>query len=1088
MTVEKYKIATSYQRSTRLDVDLSHLMFEKLILHESYKELIDKIVGQYESGQHAFTLTGPYGGGKSTFAVLLSGLLSSDEKIKKTAEKLLSKNTLNKFRKSFNSKPNGWVVIKVVSDSDDYITSLHSAMKNAIYDFWGKRAPKEISNLSKPRNYNSLIKQFELVSSYAAKKGGGLIIIYDELGKVFENAANNNTDVYFFQVLSENFNRSKNPCIFLGILHQAFQEYAKNTSQTIRDDWAKIQGRFIDLPFSIGIEEVIKLINNAISGPKAPKIAEDNCKKVVASLNDNRLKNLKNFDKELLGCWPLNPMTALLLGPISKRRFGQNERSTFGFLTSQEPFGFKYFLTNKLKKGNSYNPDMLWDYLKHNLEPAIIVSPDGHKWSEATTTIKRVEDKDVDKHVTILKAISIIDLFGKPYGLVANEKTLKLIFQDISVNELSHILKELQNWSSIIFKKHLDSYAIFSGSDIDLDSEFKYIENNLDTDTDKYLELIELEECVIAKRHYHEKGTLRWLDKRLCSIKDLNNQLDNWDTLKGEIGSFILCSEKIDNPEAYKKELPIFIGYSENINELKSCARDLRILNIAKENISSLAGDRVAREELFSRIDETTNNLKLMTKDSFNQAKWFFNGKLEDNKNLSYLASKIADVFYAKSPKINSEIINKDKPSSSAAAAQRKLLYAMVANSLNIIEETKYNNEKENLGIEKHPPELGLYLTLLNAEKIHKKDKKLGIWKFSRPTRGNFLEMWKAADNFLKSCGQTNKPLTDLYEIWKAEPFGLKAGVLPIYAMAHMLVNEDKAGFYLDGIYQPNLNAIFVERLSHSPKNITIRYFDSKGVHKDILTRYSKVLSEVLKTNAEEDALKVAKPIAKLGANLPEYTKLTKTLSSRTEKIRNVILRANDPIKLIADDLKEACGLKVSDTVNDEMMGNLKNSLKELQSCYDNLIVNLKREFFNEFNLKGNDQKNIEDLQKRAKVIKGSNVSSDYKLEGLINILSEATCDNNWIDLCASKLIHKRPKVWSDSDEKNFYIELHEFAKQFMRVEDYAKSKMFKSKLSSAEKKKIELLKNDIEPLLEGNDKKVQEKALLELLEKYIKK
>ena len=37
--------------------------------------------------------------------------------------------------------------------------------------------------------------------------------------------------------------------------------------------------------------------------------------------------------------------------------------------------------------------------------------------------------------------------------------------------------------------------------------QIKNIENNLDTDTDKYLELIELEECVIAKRHYHEKGT-----------------------------------------------------------------------------------------------------------------------------------------------------------------------------------------------------------------------------------------------------------------------------------------------------------------------------------------------------------------------------------------------------------------------------------------------------------------------------------------------------------------------------------------------------------------------------------------------------
>ena len=89
--------------------------------------------------------------------------------------------------------------------------------------------------------------------------------------------------------------------------------------------------------------------------------------------------------------------------------------------------------------------------------------------------------------------------------------------------------------------------------------------------------------------------------------------------------------------------------------------------------------------------------------------------------------------------------------------------------------------------------------------------------------------------------------------------------------------------------------------------------------------------------------------------------------------------------------------------------------------------------------------------------------------------------------MCASKLVNRRPKVWSDSDEKNFYIELHEFAKQFMRVEDYAKAKMLKSKLNPEEKKKIEILKVDIEPLLEGEDQKLQEKVLLDLLDKYRK-
>ena len=33
---------------------------------------------------------------------------------------------------------------------------------------------------------------------------------------------------------------------------------------------------------------------------------------------------------------------------------------------------------------NIFNFDLLWDYLKINLEPLILASPDGHLWSEAT--------------------------------------------------------------------------------------------------------------------------------------------------------------------------------------------------------------------------------------------------------------------------------------------------------------------------------------------------------------------------------------------------------------------------------------------------------------------------------------------------------------------------------------------------------------------------------------------------------------------------------------------------------------------------------------------------------------------------------
>jgi hypothetical protein len=92
----------------------------------------------------------------------------------------------------------------------------------------------------------------------------------------------------------------------------------------------------------------------------------------------------------LANCWPLHPVTACLLGPISKRRFGQNQRSIFGFLNSAEPNGFQDFLKSA-SKADIYTPDILWDYLRQNLEPAILASPDGHRWSIAVEAVERSE-------------------------------------------------------------------------------------------------------------------------------------------------------------------------------------------------------------------------------------------------------------------------------------------------------------------------------------------------------------------------------------------------------------------------------------------------------------------------------------------------------------------------------------------------------------------------------------------------------------------------------------------------------------------------------------------------------------------------
>ena len=89
------------------------------------------------------------------------------------------------------------------------------------------------------------------------KKGHGLILIVDEMGKFLDYASSVGSDLNLFQEIAENFsnarlNKEGEP-IFIGILHQPFEEYASSLGRSVQEDWQKIQGRFEDIPFSINL-------------------------------------------------------------------------------------------------------------------------------------------------------------------------------------------------------------------------------------------------------------------------------------------------------------------------------------------------------------------------------------------------------------------------------------------------------------------------------------------------------------------------------------------------------------------------------------------------------------------------------------------------------------------------------------------------------------------------------------------------------------------------------------------------------------------------------------------------------------------
>ena len=98
LSFSNISINSSFQRSARIDNKISKEFLEHFIFHDTSKKVLNQIASSLiNSNQSGFTLTGPYGTGKSSLALFLKALISKDTAIKKQAEKISEFNSKHLF-------------------------------------------------------------------------------------------------------------------------------------------------------------------------------------------------------------------------------------------------------------------------------------------------------------------------------------------------------------------------------------------------------------------------------------------------------------------------------------------------------------------------------------------------------------------------------------------------------------------------------------------------------------------------------------------------------------------------------------------------------------------------------------------------------------------------------------------------------------------------------------------------------------------------------------------------------------------------------------------------------------------------------
>ena len=1046
---DNVRVNRRFQRSIRVDSDIDEpSALEGFVCPSSTAQALLSMARQVvETGQGAFTWTGPYGSGKSSLAVALAALLGPDGRSRAQARAAIGPQASGELLLLLKASRKGWTTLPVVGSRTDAALAITAALD-------GPRRGRKRMSISGTEVID------RLKTAAAEAPGAGLIVIIDEMGKFLEHAASGDADVYFFQQLAEAASRSQRRLIVIGILHQAFDDYAHRLAREVRDEWLKIQGRFADVPINVAGEEQIALIGRAIDA-KAPLSIRPVAQGIASAIQLNRPGTGAHLDQELVDCWPLHPVVACLLGPLSRRRFGQNQRSVFGFLNSAEPRGFQDFLrTTSAEDGQTYQPAMLWDYLRANLEPSILASPDGHRWSLAVEAVERCEARGGDlDHVQLVKTIALIDLFKERSGLLPSEDVLAHAWPSLPASRLKLMIDQLAAWSIIIFKNFLGAYAIYAGSDFDIDAAVGQAHARMTGIDFARLRHLAMLQPILAKRHYHTTGALRWFDIDIAPLTDGADRVRRYQPHNGATGLFLLLiATQTETPAKARKlweqaatatrEVPVAVGWSRDGYTIRELAQELLALETVRAERAELNGDAVARREVNARIARVAADLEERVRQAFLFAEWRAATSSGHEATLTIpqdaglaglnaVASSLADNRYPHSPRLHNELLNRIKPSSNAIAAQKALLKAMVDGL-----------GQARLGILGYPAHGGLYASLLEATGLYQAAPDvLGAYRFTDPRPDDATKLgplWQAADEFFRSAGTAGANLRHLFDLWQAPPYGLRDGLFPVFAIAYILGRADTLAIYLDGAFQPRLSSLLTDRLAQDPACIRVRWNTVTGFHRRILCGIAEAIAlhgGLPDGHTMAEPLEIARGLIGVITNLKSWTLKTGRLSSTAVQVRNLAKLANDPNKFLLDDIpavfsdpKAASATQAVDAL--PIISAVRFGLDELVSAYPAMLRELAATMLHELRIPGGTEDDLTELHRRAETVRG--LTGNYRLDAFATRLMSYVGTEEEIEGIASLAANKPPRDWADRDIDQARSEIASLAQEFARAEGLA--------------------------------------------------
>lgn len=1038
-------------------------------------QVVNQMVNDFKKGIRSFNIIGSYGTGKSSFLLAL-------EQSVKGEKRFFNSNFIQDTTVDF---------LKIIGSYSSVIERFADILNVDTNEYLQENILSTLFN-----HYHSL------------GKNGILFIVLDEFGKFLEFASRNNPEkeLYFIQQLAEFCNNPNHNIVLITTVHQSFESYSYTLSNSQKQEWTKVKGRFREITFNEPVEQLLYLASEHMNDNFSVQKPISSIEKVLdLSLKTKAFGFNHDFLTEIAQkIYPLDILSANII-TLALQRYGQNERSLFTFLESTDHTGLSKFNN---KENPFYNISCVYDYLHFNFYSLLTsrYNPDFAAWGSIRSSIEKVErtfDDSINEYVKIVKTVGLLNIFSASGAVLDNAFLMEYLTQSCGIENSEVLLHNLDLKQIIKYRNHSKRFVLFEGTDLDIEAAIVEAGNKISEVNDitsllnKYFNF----SPVFAKLYSYTNGTPRFFQFRISELPLKN------DVPKGEIDGFInlvfnsnLNSDIIKEVSSEQEEAIVYCFF-ENSKDIKDLLFEIeKIKRVLDEN----EDDKVATKELENIKEAQIRLLNHYITDSIysgsKSVKWFFRGreqKITSKKDFIKLLSQVCVQVYDATPTFINELVNRHKISSSIHTAKKNYFRALT---------NEWNLEDLGFDKEKFPPEKTIYLSLIKENNVSTKGES------TINETSTFYKLWKESERFIESAKSEPKKIIDFVEILGKKPFKLKQGLIDFWVPTFLFIKRDDFAIFNENGFVPYLSEENIELIAKEPQRFTIKSFDIEGIKLDVFNSYRTLLNQSVEDKFDNNSfIETIKPFLVFYKGLPEYSKNTKRLSPVARKIRQAIAKSKNPEETFFEDFPNALGLSLNVLQNDQSKlqnysSILQGAIKEIRTSFDELVQRFETFICSEIVGEEADFETYKlHLQKRFKKLKKHLLLNSQKT--FIQRIDSALDDKKaWLNSLAQALMGKTLEVFADEDELLLYekfkatiLELDSLTKISKTDIDDKKEEVISVKIDSfftkIDPKIVRIPKNkskEIEHIQEalktklGEDKTTNIAALLNLLKELM--